>query len=51
MGRSKANLSTLTEDEVVDAATGALSTLALGWDAFTGQAWGLCLQLVLCKDR
>lgn len=39
------------EDEVVDAATGALSTLALGWGAITGQAWGVCLQLVLGKGK
>ena len=43
MDRSKADLGTFTEDEVVDAAAGALSTLALGWDAITGQAWGVWL--------
>lgn len=48
---SKANPGTLMEDEVVDAAASALSTLALGWVAITGQAWGVWLQLVLGKNR
>lgn len=51
MDRREADLATLLEDEMVDAAAGALSALALGWDAITGQAWGVWLQLVLGRDR
>lgn len=51
MGRSKADLITLVENEVVDATAGAQCALVSGWGTVTGQTWGASLQLILGKGR
>lgn len=51
MGRSKADLGALTQDEVVDATAGPPSALPISQGTVTGQAQRAWLQLVLGKGR